>query len=210
MFGVFVKFSKKFVQAVAITTFAIVALAGCAANQAGAAAVFGDQRITESELNAEVQKRLETEGLTAQDATLELNANTLSSMIIYALLDELAVRESVTVTQGDIDGVRLEREAALGGPEQYAASLEASGVPLEDRDLVIRRGIIFTKLGEALAPGAGQDAQIQAIGEAISQLSVELDTETAPRFGTWDSQSLSVGPISNTVSEPLGVLLGVG
>lgn len=208
VFGDFVKFTRKVAQGIAASALLVMALAGCAANEPGAAAVLGDQRITESELATEVGKRLEAQGLTSQDSTLELNASTLSTMIIYALLDELAVRESVTATQGEIDTTRLEREAAAGGPEQFAAALAASGVMPEDRDNVIRLGIIFAKLGEALAPGSPEEVKTQAIGVAVSELSVELGTEVAPRFGTWDPQSLAVGPVSNTVSEPLGIELG--
>lgn len=208
VFGDFVKFTKKIAQGLAASTLIVVALTGCATNEAGAAAVIGDQRITESELNAEVQKRLVAQGQTPQDSTLELNASTLSTMIIYSLLDEIAVRESITATQGEIDSARLAREAAAGGAEQYAEVMSASGIMPEDLDNIIRLGIIFGKIGEALAPGAPEETKTQAIGMAVSELSVELGTEVAPRFGTWDPQSLSVGPVANTVSEPLGIELG--
>lgn len=210
VFGDFVKFTKKIAQGVAVSILLVGALSACAANEPGAAAVFGDQRITESELNAEVQKRLEAQGLTPQDSTLELNASTLSTMIIYSLLDELAVRESITASQGEIDSARLERELAAGGAEQYEQSMAASGVAVEDLDNIIRLGIIFNKIGEALAPGSPEELKTQAIGVAVSELSVELGTEVSPRFGTWDPQSLSVGPVANTVSEPLGIELGQG
>ena len=45
---------------------------------------------------------------------------------------------------------------------------------------------------------------------AVSELSVELDTEVAPRFGTWDAENLTIGPVTNSVSEPLSVELGQG
>ena len=206
------KSSRKYMTAVVAGAFAasIIALTGCGANQAGAAAVLGDQRISESELNEQVQALLSAQGLTAQDSSAALVTNTLDRMITANLVQQLADREGVVVGQGEIDVIRLQYVAQAGGQAELETLLLQQGVLAEDVDEIIKLNLQVSKIGEKLVPGVEAEVQGGAVFVAASDLSIELGTEVAPRFGTWDPENLSIGPVANNVSAPLGVDLGQG
>lgn len=186
----------------------VLALSGCSTGQAGASALIGDQRISESELNKQVQELLAAQGLTAQDSSSELVIQTLNRLIITALVDQLADREGVQVDQGEIDAIRLQYEAQLGGESQLEEQVLGEGVLPSDIDSVIKVNVQVSKLGQKLAPTDDPGVQTQAVFVAMTELSTEINTEVAPRYGTWDAENLTIGPEANSVSEPLDVELG--
>jgi hypothetical protein len=168
----------------------------------------GDQRISESTLNLEVQAVLTLQGLPATDSSNELITNTLDQLITEILVDELANREKIEVSQGEIDDLRLQYIAQAGGQDAFEAQIGPQGIALGDVDSIIRVNILVAKLGDQLSPDTAPDAKSAAVFVAISELSTELGTEVSPRFGAWDPQSLSVGPTVNTLSEPQSIDLG--
>jgi hypothetical protein len=212
MFGVCVKLSRNVISSVAIAVLGLGALSltGCGANQAGAAALLGDQRISESELNAQVQGLLAAQGLPAQDSSAEIITVTLDRLITTNLVNQLAEREGVAIDQGEVDAIRLQYLAQAGGQAELENLLLQQGVLPNQIDSVITLNLQVTKLGQELAPDQEPDIQGQAVFVAVSELSRELDTEVAPRFGTWDAENLTIGPVTNSVSEPLSVDLGQG
>lgn len=187
---------------------ATLALSGCGTPTAGAAAVVGDERISEDTLNSEVQAVLSLQGLPATDSSNELITSTLDQMITTILVNELANREKIEVTQGEIDDLRLQYIAQAGGAEAFEAQASQQGIAIADVDSIIRVNIQVSKLGDVLSPNTEPDAKSGAVFLAISELSTEIGTEVSPRFGTWDPESLTVGPSSNSLSEPQSVDLG--
>ena len=187
---------------------ATIGLSGCGTPTAGAAAVVGDQRISEATLNSEVQSVLSLQGLPATDSSNELITSTLDQMITTILVNELANREKIEVTQGEIDDLRLQYIAQAGGAEAFEAQVSQQGIAIADVDSIIRVNIQVSKLGEVLSPNTEPDAKSGAVFLAISELSSEIGTEVSPRFGTWDPENLTVGPSSNSLSEPQSVDLG--
>jgi hypothetical protein len=187
---------------------ATLGLSGCSTPTAGAAAVVGDQRISESSLNTEVQAVLALQGLPTTDSSNELITSTLDQMITAILVDELVSREKVDVTQGEIDDLRLQFTAQAGGQEAFADQIGQQGIAIEDVDSIIRVNIQVSKLGDVLVPDGAPEAKSAAVFLAISELSTEIGTEISPRFGTWDPENLSVGPTANSLSEPRSVDLG--
>jgi hypothetical protein len=187
---------------------ATLALSGCGTPTAGAAAVVGDQRISEDTLNSEVQAVLSLQGLPATDSSNELITSTLDQMITTILVNELANREKIEVSQGEIDDLRLQYIAQAGGAEAFEAQVNQQGIAIADVDSIIRVNIQVSKLGDVLSPNTEPDAKSGAVFLAISELSSEIGTEVSPRFGTWDPENLTVGPSSNSLSEPQSVDLG--
>lgn len=185
-----------------------VGLTGCGTPTAGAAAVVGDQRISESTLNAEVQSVLALQGLPSTDSSNELISNTLDQMITEILVNELASREKIEVTQGEIDNLRLQYITQAGGSQAFEEQIGQQGISLADVDSIIRVNVQVSKLGDVLAPNTEPDAKSAAVFVAISELSSELGTEVSPRFGTWDPENLTVGPSENSLSERQSVDLG--
>jgi hypothetical protein len=185
-----------------------IGLSGCSTPTAGAAAVVGDQRISESTLNAEVQSVLALQGLPSTDSSNELISNTLDQMITEILVNELASREKIEVTQGEIDNLRLQYITQAGGSQAFEEQIGQQGISIADVDSIIRVNIQVSKLGDVLAPNTEPDTKSAAVFIAISELSSELGTEVSPRFGTWDPENLTVGPSENSLSEPQSVDLG--
>lgn len=185
-----------------------LSLTGCGVNQAGAAALIGDQRISESELNERVQGIMTAQGLPVQDSTAELVTQTLDRLITSNLVNQLAAREGVVVEKGEVDAIRLQYLAQAGGQAELENLLLQQGVLPSDIESVITLNVQVSKLGQELAPDAEPDVQGGAVFIAASELSVELATEVAPRYGTWDAENLTIGPVTNSVSEPLSVELG--
>ena len=187
---------------------ATIGLSGCGTPTAGAAAVVGDQRISEATLNSEVQSVLSLQGLPATDSSNELITSTLNQMITTILVNELANREKIEVTQGEIDDLRLQYIAQAGGAEEFEAQISQQGIAIDEVDSIIRLNIQVSQLGEVLSPSPEPDAQSAAVFLAISELSSEIGTEVSPRYGTWDPENLTVGPSANSLSEPQSVDLG--
>lgn len=187
---------------------ATIGLSGCGTPTAGAAAVVGDQRISEATLNSEVQSVLSLQGLPATDSSNELITSTLDQMITTILVNELANREKIEVTQGEIDDLRLQYIAQAGGAEEFEAQISQQGIAIDEVDSIIRLNIQVSQLGEVLSPSPEPDAQSAAVFLAISELSSEIGTEVSPRYGTWDPENLTVGPSANSLSEPQSVDLG--
>jgi len=185
-----------------------IGLSGCSTPTAGAAAVVGDQRISESTLNEKVQAVLALQGLPSTDSSNELITNTLDQMITEILVNELASREKIEVTQGEIDNLRLQYITQAGGSEAFEAQIGQQGIAIQDVDPIIAVNLQVSKLGDVLAPNAEPDAKSAAVFVAISELSSELGTEVSPRFGIWDPENLTVGPSDNSLSEPQSVDLG--
>ena len=187
---------------------ATIGLSGCGTPTAGAAAVVGDQRISEATLNSEVQSVLSLQGLPATDSSNELITSTLNQMITTILVDELASREKIEVTQGEIDDLRLQYIAQAGGVEAFESQIIQQGIAIDDVDSIIRVNIQVSQLGDVLSPNTEPDAKSAAVFLALSELSSEIGTEVSPRFGTWDPENLTVGPSANSLSEPQSVDLG--
>ena len=183
-------------------------LSGCSSQTAGAAAVVGDQRISESQLDTEVQDVLALQGLSSTDSSNELITSTLDQLITGILVNELADREKIKVTQGEIDDLRLQYVAQAGGQEAFEASIGEQGISMGEVDSIISVNLQVAKLGDVLSPSGDADAKSAEVFIAISELSSELRTEVAPRFGTWDPENLSVGPAANSLSKPQSVDLG--
>lgn len=183
-------------------------LSGCGTPTAGAAAVVGDQRISESSLNEEVQTILALQGLPSTDSSNELITNTLDQMITEILVNELANREKIEVTQGEIDNLRLQYVTQAGGTQAFEEQIGQQGIAIEAVDSIIRVNIQVSKLGDVLAPDADPEAKSAAVFVATSELSSEIGTQVSSRFGTWDPVNLTVGPSENSLSEPQGIDLG--
>lgn len=190
--------------AMASLTLAVAGLllTACGGQTAGSAATFGDQRITEQQLNAEVESILTAKGQPVDSADPTLTSQTLSRMLTVALVDELATREGAAVTQGQIDEQRAAYEAQAGGPAEVERIFAEQGIAPSQITAIITLNLQAQALGPILDPHGSAEEQGQAVFAAAAALSDELDTTVSPRFGTWDATSLTVGPMADDLSSP--------
>ena len=176
------------------------AISGCSPDQAGSAAVVGDVRITDEQLTQEAQ--LVTSALHI-DQSDRVNQVILDRLIRKVIFDEMAAEQNITITQGQLDQFLSNTAKQLGGESQLEDQLMQSGVPGPAIQSFAMTYLQQQALAEKLAPGKSAQDQGQALGDAAMQISQALNTQVSPRFGTWDTSSLSVGPIPDDLSAPL-------
>ncbi len=188
--------------AAALAASAALVLTGCSNQDAGSAATFTDGRITEADLNAQIDEVLAAKGQSGTTEDPGLVQQTLGRMITTRLIDELAEDSGITVTQGQIDAMIANYEAQLGGSESLRIAFLGENVAPSQINAFLRLQIQAQALGIELAPRGSADEQGQAVYQAVSDYSQQVDTTVSPRFGTWDPQSLSLGPVPNDLSAP--------
>lgn len=179
-----------------------VLLVGCSAPQAGSAATLGETRITESALTQEVQAVLAAKQQPVDSGTAELMDKTLSRMVTAELVNQLAVKNGIVVTQGDIDQQLSSYDSQVGGRDAVIQVFAEQDVAESQIEGIVRMNLQAQALGLKLDPHGSADTQGQAVFDAVGQLSDELDVQTSPRYGTWEVASLSVTPPLDDLSAP--------
>jgi hypothetical protein len=188
--------------AAATALTAVLVLGACGSATPGAAATLGDSRITEQALTAQVEEVLEAKGQPITSADSTLVSQTLSRMITMQLVDALAAREGVVVTQGDVDSVVVNYLNQVGGQQQLEDVFIQENVAPSQIESLIRLQLQAQQLGIKLDPTGSAEEQGQAVFDAAALLSEEWDTTVSPRYGTWEDATLSVGPVPNDLSAP--------
>lgn len=180
-------------------------LAACGGQQAGSAATYGDSRISEQQLGSTVQEVFVARGLPADSADESVTTTTLGRMITIDLVDTLAEREGVVVSQGALDEQFAAYDGQAGGREAVIKTFVDQGVAPSQVEDVVRLSMLAQAIGEKLDPTGTAETQGQAVFDAVVALSDELAVTTSPRFGTWDSASLKLGPVPDDLSAPPAV-----
>jgi peptidyl-prolyl cis-trans isomerase SurA len=193
--------SRLALVAVAVAAAALL-LSGCAPQQAGSAATLGDSRISEQALTTEVEAILVAKGQPTTSKDQSLVTQTLGRMITMELVDRLAVREGVEITQGDIDEVLANYAGQVGGEQAVEDLFIQENVAPSQLESLIRLQLQAQELGIVLNPSGSAEEQGGAVFEAAGALSLELDTTVSPRYGTWDPSALALGPTPDDLSTP--------
>jgi hypothetical protein len=175
-------------------------IAGCGPELAGSAAVVGNDRVTDAQLADQVTVVTAALGI---QSSAKANQVVLDRLIRAELYDELAARNGIEITDGEVTKFLNETAAQVGGQQALNDQLLQSGVPESEVFGFAHTFLVQKALAEKLAPGKSQQEQGVILGAAVIELSKELDTRVSPRFGTWDSERLSVGAPPNDLSEPL-------
>lgn len=180
-------------------------VSGCATPvKAGSAAIVGDQRVTTAsveETSSSVQVQAEAEDLGELDGAT-LNRITVERAIRSLLTAELAEREGVTVSQGEVDDY-LAAIDDEGQTEQLTLDALNNGVPSNELPDEVHDFLLRQKLGEELVSGSGPEAQqerLAAVNDALIALAEEINVSVSPRYGTWDAETSSVLPSEDDLS----------
>ena len=182
----------------------LVASACATPVKAGAAAIVGDQRVTTSSVEAtstSVQEQAEAEDLGELDGAT-LNRITVERAIRSLLTAELAEREGVTVSQGEVDDYLAQIDDE-GQTEQLTLDALNNGVPSNEIRDEVHDFLLRQKVGEELVSGTGPEAEqerLAAINDAMIALAEETNVSVSPRYGTWDAETISVLPPEDDLS----------
>ncbi len=190
----------------ALTAVALVAgsllLAACADQTAGAAATYSDSRISEQQLSSAVEEILVAKEQPADSVDQSLTATTLGRMLTVELVDILSAREGVVISQGAIDEQLAAYDGQAGGRDAVVTTFVEQGVAPSQIEDVVRLNLQAQALGVKLDPSGSAEEQGQAVFDAVVALSDELAVTASPRYGTWDAQALTLGPVLNDLSAP--------
>lgn len=165
----------------------------------GAAAVVEGDRITVSQLQAQVRDVRDAQETSPQSAeliagTAQLGRATLNSMIFDRVLAKAADDAGITVTRRDVQQARSDAEEAAGGAaklrqvwlEQYAIAPARIDSTLRTQVAMDR---LSQKIGADRATPEGQAKIVKALGDASSSMNIDVN----PRYGKWDAEQVRLG-----------------
>jgi hypothetical protein len=172
---------------------ALVLTSGCTLfDRAGAAAVVDGVRYTETQLEADFVALDGALGDQQPPATMdEINRNFISLFIRDRLITKAAADNGIVVNKALVAKLRRSLEQQIGSEEgllQYAAT---QGIAPNQIWMVLRDSVLVTDLGAKLIGGTNTDDQNAAGSQYMVALAESMNIEVAPRFGVWDSASIS-------------------
>ncbi|WP_062216464.1 SurA N-terminal domain-containing protein [Streptomyces sp. NBRC 109706] len=198
---------KRRTSALAVSSAALLAaaplLTGCSTDShPGAAAVVGDERITVSSVQAQVETVREAQREQPDaDQLLASSAGLTRAMVDHLVyqevLEQTAEAYGVEVSTAQIQQERIRTEAALGGADELrqAALLGTADLPPlagdEQIDQVLRRQLLFQSIAVQLNAPAGPEGE-QLVYETMAATADEIGVEVNPRYGSWSAEAVGL------------------
>ncbi|WP_329132646.1 SurA N-terminal domain-containing protein [Streptomyces sp. NBC_01476] len=178
------------------------ALTACGSGpaHAGAAAVVGDQRITVSSLQSEVNELRTAVAKSPQGQQLLDSAGDLSTQMLDRLVEDQVLAQALTdkhITVSDSE-VQRDRQAALDQFNGNEAQLDSTlltqyGVASGDIDHFFYRDVASSKLVQSLGYQPGSDGGITALTQTLAKTGTSVGVHINPRYGTWDAKKATIG-----------------
>jgi hypothetical protein len=172
-------------------------LTGCSGTQFGAAAVIDGEKISVATVEASV-----TGVLNQRRATGEQDTGTVRSgqdardqmrfHILAVAVRQLAQERGITISPGEMNEVRQQIIASVGGQEGLIIALTQNAIAEADLDRYIESVIYQQKLGKQLVPGEGPEVEAQrreAVQAALDKRVQASTISVNPRFGVFDQKS---------------------
>jgi hypothetical protein len=178
---------KKILAMIAV---AALLLTGC--SQVGAAATFGDTKITQATVQGSIDsilaERAKVDTTQMQLETGEvLNRSQLRFHLFSAILRAVGEELKLEVTKAEIDTRRASILEQIGGIESLPSALVNAGIAPEDLDKYIEALSFSDKISQALVASGVTEDQISAeIQKIIAAKANELGVTVNPRYGKWD------------------------
>ncbi len=181
---------------------AALLLSGCGADTAGAAAVVGDQRVTEYQVSDAVAQVRAEAGPGAFNSA-QATTDTVLRLTRELLIGDAAAREGVVVTPSQVNQLIATTAAGAGGMAKLEESLlTQSSVPRSAVHSYATTFLQQQQLGKKLDPTGADGGQAASLAY-VGRLSTELDTRIAARYGTWDPATIALGPTPTDLASPV-------
>lgn len=172
-------------------------LTGCSTEaNPGAAAVVGDERISVSEVQAQVADIREAQralpnGDDVVSATGSLSRETVNFLIYLEVVERAAADHGVEVSRSAVQQLRADAELASGGADalRESALMPPQGMPMTDPqiDAVFRSQLLIEGLSEAVGAGPDPESQ-QRVVQALTDAAESAGVQVNPRYGEWDAE----------------------
>jgi hypothetical protein len=190
----------------------ILVLAGCGQTRLGAAALYGNQRISAANLTAEVKNL--TAGYQAdkgkvqiQYAQADIPRQALSWMLRFATADEIARRLGITVTPAQAQAqANAEKARAAQSGDTLSEAAVLNGLPPDLLPQLGRWIAIQLKLQDKLDNGvapttnAAQQALVLKINHVQCVAAKSMHIKVNPQYGAYDYGQFAVVPAPSTLS----------
>jgi hypothetical protein len=194
---------------------ACAVLAACSPVQMGAAAVVGNQRITQSALDTQVsnlQAAVKPYGSSLPITTAQEPSEVLAWLIRFAVMDQVATANNISVTdaQSQAGLSALASTAQSNGFSSTAELLVANGVSPQMFSQVGRWAAQETAYelkangGAEPTSTAQQTTVTTAFTKAECTAAKSLNISVSPQFGRVDYTQFTIVPVANTLSQPEG------
>lgn len=205
----------------AVILGACALLAACSPVKMGAAAIVGDQRITVSTLDTQVsylQSAAAPYGSQVQLTSAEMPATVLSWLIRFAIQDQAAASEGISVTEAQVQqGIAsINSQAQSAAEEEGYSSAEAlllsAGIspqmlPAAGRYQAQETAYAEKVNGGKLPSTTAEDNTVNAaLTKAQCTAAKSLNIQVNPQFGRFDyaSSTFAVVAAPDTLSRPAG------
>ncbi len=189
---------SKLIAAVA----AVLLLAGCSlAQEAGAAVVVGDQRLSTADLAAEYQGALDALPADSQGlgAPLSVNRAIIQAYVYSVVVDAIAAEYNVVVTDAQVAAERSSLEKQYGKAALLEIAAQGAIAP-QAIDRQLRTSVTYKAIANKLVPGGTVDEQDKETGPKLIEFAKKLGVKVAPRFGAWDPTTIAVVDSTNPLS----------
>ena len=178
-------------RGVLLAVGAMALLAACSPMKAGSAAVVGTETLPESQVSdafQEVADVAAAHNLTAPAAT-DLSLRLVGVWVEETLTEQLAAREGVTVSNGEVDTFMTQFSS-----DQLAQIAVSSGIGPSTIQRAARSQLLQQELEKKLDSTGTPTEQSQALRDALAKVAADLGVSVNPRFGSWDPKTAQVGP----------------
>jgi hypothetical protein len=178
-------------------------ISGC--SNANVAASVGKEQIALKDFQAQIDSILsERAAVDTSQMQLEtgetLARSHLSYLVANLIINSIGNDQKITISKADIDAYRSEILSSIGGEANLSSVLVNAAIPSANLEDVLRRDLIVKKITEAEKAKGSDDATISdAIKKMVSEKATALKIVINPRYGKWDSTTLSV-----VAAEPAG------
>ena len=192
---------KKFIGA--ISAGLLLLLTAC--TPINAAATIGSTSISIDKVQKSVDEVLaERAKVSTQGMNLEtgdaLNRSQLSFFVISELLNRLATKVQISVSDQEISAEIKSITGQVGGPRNLPAALVNAGIAQSNLRQYFRSYLLSAKISKALiAQGISKDAVSAAVQKLVADESKKLKVSVNPRYGKWDftSAAIASAPLAN-------------
>ncbi len=177
------------------------ALTACGSGpaHAGAAAIVGKHRITESTLQTQVNALRAAQAGSpqggGQQQGADLSTQELTSLVQSEVIARAVDDAGVTVSDGDVQANKQQALQQFGGSEKAldAYLLQNQNVPPSGVDAFFRTNVQIIKLTEELGYQPGSDPGVAALIADLSKTAKRMGVTINPRYGTWDPSKATIG-----------------
>ena len=182
----------------------VLVLSGCSSVDSGQAAVSDTFRISQAKVDAQASEVATGMGEPPAVPPPGLASAITQRLVQHALVEAQADKVGVSLTAAEVEQGMKDLTDAQGGHDQLIQAALQAGIPESQLTSVVRTNLLLTRMSTAAGGTSDDQATSADVQQQIVDLSEALDVRVSPRYGTWDSATLSIVSGSPVVAPSTG------